>query len=149
MRRRAVVVPIPSSFRRRVRRGIDHAGAISRGVAGALGLPLRHALWREHRPMQRGLSPTAREANLKGSMHLRRGFDLAGATVLLVDDVCTSGATLRAACRALRDGARRGSPSVPETIIACVVSVPTEHARRTPPGSSGDTLPDPIASIST
>lgn len=100
---RVVVVPVPMSWRHRVGSGIDHAGAIARGVATELGCDMVRALGREHRPTQRGLSPTAREQNVKGSMWPRRRL-ADGVTVLLIDDVCTTGATLRAAARALRRG---------------------------------------------
>jgi predicted amidophosphoribosyltransferase len=130
------VVPVATSFWRRVHRGIDHARCIARGMARELGAPLVPALQRAHRPTQRGLSPTAREANVAGAFTLRRGVDLRGKTVILVDDVRTTGATLREAARALgaRGTGRRTSQGQPSTgpahVIVAVVAVTPEPRRK-------------------
>jgi predicted amidophosphoribosyltransferase len=124
----AVVVPMPSTFRRRMARGIDHARVIARGVALELGCPLVAALERRHRPSQTSLPKTQRARNLAGSMRLRRGVDLGGAIVILVDDVATTRASLLAACRGLRRaaGGRPGPAPVPGRVWAAVVAV-TPH----------------------
>lgn len=140
---RFIVVPVPMSWRHRVTSGIDHAAAIARGAASALGCHMRPLLSREHRPTQRGLSPTAREANVKGTMWLRRPIP-PGVTVLLVDDVCTTGATLRAAARALRagdrtKGGRKSHAEPPIRVIACVLAKTPDPSRRaTGPNSPED-----------
>lgn len=57
---------------------------------------------------QSGLSPVRRRSNLKGAFRVRRRVDLAGAKVLLVDDVLTTGTTADEASRILRNaGAER------------------------------------------
>lgn len=96
------VVPIPSSFRRRLVRGIDHAATIARGVAEELDAPVVEALRARTRPSQRSVVPSQRKRNAARAFRPRRGVVLTGWTVVLVDDVRTSGATLRAAARALR-----------------------------------------------
>lgn len=124
---RIVVVPVPTSVRRRLARGIDHSRAIAIGVSRGLDAPIAEPLWREHRPTQRSLSPTARETNLAGSIHPRRSLNLAGRTVVLVDDVSTTGATLRAAVRGLREAPKAIQPA---SVIAAVLAVTPDHARR-------------------
>jgi predicted amidophosphoribosyltransferase len=51
---------------------------------------------------QAGLTEAERRKNLKGSFVVRRPGELARKRILLVDDVFTTGATLRAAAEALK-----------------------------------------------
>ncbi len=130
------VVPVATSLRRRLARGIDHAGCVARGVARELNCPLIAALHRAHRPTQRGLSPTAREANVAGAFSLRSGIDLTGRTVILVDDVRTTGATLREAARAVMGTSRRRPgekrhQGKPARLIVAVLAVTPDPARKT------------------
>jgi len=108
-----VVAPAPISTRRRLARGIDHTAAIARGVSRELGAPMVMALTRKHRPSQRSVALGSRSRNVAGTMRLRRGAGraVAGKTVLLVDDVRTSGATLRAASGAFFRGDAGCAPS--------------------------------------
>lgn len=97
-----LVVPTPPDNRRR-RHRVDHAHLIATAVARGPRLLLLHGALRRSRRTrpQAGLSTAARERNLHGAIEAtevgRRS--LRSARVLLVDDVLTSGATLRA-CRA-------------------------------------------------
>ncbi len=70
--------------------------------------------------VQDGKSVEARFANLEGTMrpHPRHGAQLAGADVLIVDDVMTSGATLAAAAEAAHAA---GAASVRVASLARVV----------------------------
>ncbi|MFN2322184.1 MAG: ComF family protein [Trueperaceae bacterium] len=103
------VVPVPGDRSRLRRRGLDHALLVATAVAAALGprallLPeLRRV--RSTRP-QAGLSDAERSANLHGAIAWRQGA-LNGATVVLVDDVLTTGATARA-CRSALTAAGAG-----------------------------------------
>lgn len=121
----AVIVPIPSSFRRRLSRGIDHAAVISRGVAWELNLPLTRALKRKHRPSQRSVAISDRISNVSGSMYLARSARLTGKTVLLIDDVMTTGATMRTAARAV---ASAPPASRPNAVWAAVLGVTPDPA---------------------
>jgi predicted amidophosphoribosyltransferase len=108
-RRQAVVVPICSSWRRRMARGIDHALVLARGVSAAANVELVPALQREHRPTQTDLPRSKRRANVAGSIRVKPGSErwLAGKVVVLVDDVTTTRATLAAASRGVQDGVGR------------------------------------------
>ncbi|UXY14555.1 ComF family protein [Chitiniphilus purpureus] len=95
------LVPVPLSGTRLRERGFNQA----QELAGALGrhwhLPVHHgALLRRHdRGHQTRLGRAARRRNVRGAF--QAPAPLAGLTLLLVDDVMTSGATLDAAARAL------------------------------------------------
>lgn len=98
------VVPVPADGRRRRGRGVDHAARLADAVAAALDprRPPRRVLIRRRPTAPQSRVPwVRREANLAGAIALRPGARVAIARVLLVDDVCTSGATLRACRRAL------------------------------------------------
>jgi predicted amidophosphoribosyltransferase len=107
---RAAAVPVPSTLRRRLTRGIDHAAVIARGVSMELGIPLLRALRRKHRPSQRSVPSSQRERNVAKSFWRKPGIDLSERSIILIDDVMTSGATLRGSARALSVGTR-GCPA--------------------------------------
>ena len=90
------VVPVPLARLRRIERGYNQSALLAQGFAEAAGVPFRPDLLRRTRPTRRQakLSREARRANVAGA------FALTGtppASVLLIDDVLTTGATLRAA----------------------------------------------------
>lgn len=96
------VVPVPSHPLVRLRRGFDPAAEVARGLSGRAGIPLRPRLlrrrWVRPRPMK-GLAARARRAAAVGAY--RVGWLGTAKTVLLVDDVLTTGATARACAGAL------------------------------------------------
>ena len=52
---------------------------------------------------QSSLLPSQRIRNLRGAMAVRRGYDLSGMQVVLVDDVMTTGITCSTAAKVLKD----------------------------------------------
>ena len=100
--RPSIVVPVPLSLRRLLRRGHNQAATIARRVGAELDLPVRYDRLRRirHTSPQTGLSRRERLRNLAGAFE-HRGV-LAGETVAIVDDVVTTGATVRAVARCLR-----------------------------------------------
>ncbi len=111
------VVPVASSWRRRMGRGIDHAAILGLGVAKALDMPVVQGLRRRHRPSQRAVPVSQRRGNVSGAFRGRRV--VAGRSVLLVDDVTTTGATIRAASRELR---RMGAERIWVAVLAVAES---------------------------
>lgn len=103
------IVPVPRHISRVRSEGSDPVHALARALARASGRPLAGSVLVRARatPPQTGLSVPARRANVAASFRARKGA-LAGARVLLLDDVATTGATLLEAARSLRaSGARR------------------------------------------
>jgi competence protein ComFC len=103
VRRIDVVTWAPTSVGRRRRRGFDQAELLAREVAALLGLPVARLL--VHRPdygSQTGATRSTREARAaEGLFRPASGFQM-DCRVLLVDDVITTGATLRSAASTLR-----------------------------------------------
>ncbi len=97
----AVLVPVPSSTRRRLVRGIDHTLVIARGVKRATGIEVRRALSARFGPTQVGTPSSRRDRNVSDRFQLKRGTQVDGRIAVLVDDVRTTGATLRTAARTL------------------------------------------------
>ena len=99
------LVTWPPLSRKRLReRGFDQAELLARWTAEYLRVPVVPTLKKSrHTTAQSGLrEASARRANALGAYELRPGADLRGKTVLLVDDVVTSGATLGECARLLR-----------------------------------------------
>ena len=94
----------PLSRKRLRSRGFDQAELLARETARCLGLPLIPTLRKvRHTAAQSGLrGEAARRANALGAYELLPGTAPAGKTILLVDDVVTSGATLSECARLLR-----------------------------------------------
>ncbi len=104
------VVPVPLHWRRRWRRGYNQSAALAHGLAAVIGLPCHPSWLRRTRntPAQHLLPASSRRDNLRGVFRALRSAKVRGHTVLLVDDVMTTGATAHEAAAALRrDGASR------------------------------------------
>ena len=110
-----LIVPVPLSAARLAQRGFNQALEIARPLARALGAPLE--ISGIHR--QRDTAPQASLPWKERVKNIRHAFDctidLRGKTVLLVDDVMTTGATLDELARTLKaHGAAR--------VEACVLA---------------------------
>jgi predicted amidophosphoribosyltransferase len=118
------IVPVPRHPRRVRELRLDPVHALARALAARLGVPLWTRVLRRSRATrsQTGLAPEERHTNVLGSFRAAPGA-LWNRSVMLLDDVTTTGATLEAAAAELRGrgGARRivrlalaGTPSLPE-----------------------------------
>lgn len=108
-----LICPVPMHLYRRWWRGFNQAQLIADAIADKTGWPIVPALNRKsYTEPQTTVKPERRYANIRDSFALRP-IDLTGHTVWLIDDVRTSGATLRACTRLLRQaGAERVNVAV-------------------------------------
>jgi predicted amidophosphoribosyltransferase len=95
-----VVTWAPTTPAHRRARGFDHAELLARAVGRRAGLPVRALLTRLPGPPQTG----ARREERKVGPRFRARPDAIHRSILLVDDIVTTGATLTASAAALRRG---------------------------------------------
>jgi ComF family protein len=103
----ALLVPLPLSRRRESWRGFNQALLIAETLSENLHIPLLMALRRTKvTRTQKDLKGEMRRQNVAGAFALAPGISVTGKKLLLVDDVVTTGATLREAAKTLlRSGA--------------------------------------------
>ena len=125
----AVLVPVPRAAARRVTYGVDPAKELARRMSRILDIPVVAALapplwWPRHagREMSQRSAPGF-------SMRLSKRPSLVG-SVVLVDDVITSGATLRGAMAALdRDILAAISATSPGMMVASKAPIASRRLR--------------------
>lgn len=102
------IVPVPMSRAKQRRRGYNQAELLARALARRTGMACEPPLLSRRRDgeTQSQLPRERRAANVRGAF--RAGRRAAGKAILLVDDICTTGETLRAcSTELLRAGAAR------------------------------------------
>jgi ComF family protein len=116
-----LVVPVPLHPFRLWRRGFNQSALLAREIARLRGARLRvdGLVRRKRTPVLGGLGKAARARALAGAIAVRprRRAEFEGASVILVDDVMTSGATSDACVGALK---RAGAEKV---VVACFARV--------------------------
>ena len=113
-----LLVPVPSLPRNVRARGFDHARRLARRLASDSGLKSAALISRDRRGHdQAGLGRSDRSTNLECTMKARPPRY----PVLVIDDVITTGATLREACRSLE---RVGADVLGAVVIAQVDDYP-------------------------
>jgi predicted amidophosphoribosyltransferase len=106
--RAGFIVPAPSSPASVRRRGFDHMQRLARRASASTGVPSGPLLRSGRRADLAGMGFAARRRSVAGTMRARPGES----TVILVDDVRTSGATLAECRRALHAAGHRVAAEV-------------------------------------
>lgn len=99
-----LVVPVPMYFYKKALRGYNQTDRIAKGICKATGLEFLDALkMTRQRKTQTALGKVERMKNAVGLFAPKKGVDLKNKGVLLVDDICTTGATLGGAAKSITD----------------------------------------------
>lgn len=129
------VVPVPLALWRRWNRGFNQAESLAGPLAERLGIPLTTALTRRTPVSRRQarLGRRLRQRIRQGGYLVREQYrgEIAGRSVLLVDDIVTTGATLAAAASALRAAGAR------EVLAFVIAATPRRGPRPAPGDTSG------------
>ena len=122
-----MVTWVPVSQKRRRKRGYDQAELLARSICRCWGTdPVRLLKKVLDNPAQSGLSDkSARRANVLGVYDAVNQDKLKGRRILLVDDICTTGATLEECARVLRDAGA-------EEVAAVTVARPRKKVEKKP-----------------
>lgn len=102
------VVPVPTHEKRRAERGFNQSEALAEELAKLCGLPCRPQLLKKIKAtgQQARMNRRDRQKNLANAFASTP--DVKGMNLLLIDDICTTGATLEECAKALKQqGAKR------------------------------------------
>jgi ComF family protein len=115
-----LLLPVPLHWTRLFKRRFNQSALLAQAIRTAGGPPVA-ADWlvrRRRTPSQGTLGPLGRARNVRGAFALKRGRDVAGKHVVVIDDVLTTGATAEECARVLR---RAGAASVGVLVLARAV----------------------------
>lgn len=100
-----LLIPVPLSARRRAERGFNQAEVLAAYVSEKTGVPLDalSLVRAKHTPMHRaGMDRKARETTVKNAFAVARPRLIGGRSIVLVDDIFTTGATASYCAKALK-----------------------------------------------
>jgi ComF family protein len=111
-----LIIPMPLHWKKRWSRGYNQSELLAKEIARRWGVPIRKIV-RRVKPTapQAGLSNSKRRLNVRGAFAVRKGANLKGLRVLLIDDVLTTGATAGACASVLK---RAGASHVAVAVVA-------------------------------
>lgn len=119
-----VILPVPLHRRRLIKRRFNQSALLARAISKQSGIPLEtdSLLRKRHTPSQGGQSYVGRRRNVSGAFVVSSKQTLCGKSVLLIDDVMTTGATLESCARTLK---RAGVSRVDAIVLSRVVKPST------------------------
>ena len=118
------IVPIPLHWTRRLRRGFNQTEVMANVIGKKLNIPVLNILKRNKKTKyQSSLSVELRAVNVKNAFEINKKFRgqetfiLSGKKILLIDDLCTTGATLKNASKVFI----KCKPKEIRAVVACRV----------------------------
>ena len=98
-----LLVPVPSSPDRVRRRGYDQSVLLARALSRETGIPVAEGALRRIRntPLMRGMGVPERQKNTENAFHAQ-GNSVESKSIMLIDDIYTTGSTMDACARTLR-----------------------------------------------
>lgn len=108
--RDAMLVPIPLHRGRLWQRGFNQSALVAHALSRQVRLEANSLVLKRSKPTPalKGMTPQQRRKTVSGAFAIRDPQAVAGKTVILIDDVLTTGSTAEACARALqRAGAKR------------------------------------------
>jgi len=117
---RDMVIPVPLHRARERERGFNQSEVVAEGISRAMGISLTKDILKRkrHTKDQTYLNAQQRAENVKGAFVVTQPEKIDGKSVILVDDVMTTGATLNECARMLRDA---GATRILAATLAVVV----------------------------
>jgi ComF family protein len=112
-----VIIPIPLHFKKKIKRGFNQAEHLAKIISREFSLPLETRVLKRKKETdpQVGLKKKSRQKNIEGAFKITSSAKIKNKTVLLVDDVATTGLTLDEAAKILR---RAGAKEIWGVVIA-------------------------------
>jgi len=98
-----LITNIPTAPNRIRQRGFDHCALIAKEIAKERHLPYSALLYRTSSAHQVGSTKSVRLKQTEDLFQIKNKFNLKEKTILLIDDVATTGATMQSAARTLKN----------------------------------------------
>jgi ComF family protein len=135
-----MIIPVPLHLNKLRQRGYNQANKIAQALAARIGSPVAsEAIQRTRETLsQVELSAHDRRINVQGAFAVAANYrqELTGKSVILLDDVCTTGSTLTACAIALR-----------EVDVASIYAATVSRAHFIPTGRAEDSLNEPTTEM--
>ena len=99
------IIPVPIHRLKKAERGYNQSDYIAKGLSSSLHIPyFRNTVKRtRYTESQTGLNMNDRALNVANAFKVKNQNKIKGKNILIVDDVCTTGATLKACGKVLRE----------------------------------------------
>ena len=112
------IIPVPIHHLKKAERGYNQSDYIAKGLSRSLNVPYSTNSIKRTRytESQTGLNMNDRVLNVSNAFKVKSSKKIPGKNILIVDDVCTTGATLQACGKVLKDA---GS----NLVYACSIAV--------------------------